>query len=162
MDISINNEVNNSITNKKSNEVKDFVKELEEDLENPRNNVTIDKSLYNEIYEEMELAPKYKDQLEEIIKDSILDYSYDSIFAYVNYDEKSKKYYVDIYNEEIYKLEATKKDIADSGMKVGAFYDMIGDAEYFIEEDYIKDNIKREIEYRLNSLEEKKNRRKND
>lgn len=157
MDRLINNELNNTITNEKSNEINSFIKELQNALDNPRNKITIDKSFYNEVYNDLELAPKYEKKLEGIIKDCMLDYSYDTEFVYVNYDEKAKKYYMDIYDGDVTKVNVTKKELEDSNIKVGAFYFVLNDGDYLEEEEYIKDNIKSQIEYELNSLE---NRRK--
>ena len=88
MNILLNNEISTR-TKDASNSISEFMKELQNSLDNPINKVTVDKSLYNEIYNDLELAPKYKNQLEEIIKDSMLEYSYDTEFLYVNYDEKT-------------------------------------------------------------------------
>ena len=161
MDRLINNEINNTITNEKTNEINDFMKELQNALDNPKNKITIDKSFYNEVYEDIELASKYERQLEEIIKNCMLEYSYDTEFVYVNYDEKSKKYYMDIYDGDITKVNVSKKELEDSNVKVGAFYFILNDGEYLEEKDYIKDNIKSEIEYKLNILEKNDNRREN-
>ena len=158
MDRLINNELNNTITNEKNKEINDFIQELQNALDNPKNKITIDKSLYNELYNELELAQKYKEQLEGIIKDCMLDYSYDTEFVYVNYDEKAKKYYMDIYDGDVTKVNVSKKQLDDSNIKVGSFYFVLNNGDYLQEKEYIKDNIKSKIEYELNNLE---NRRKN-
>jgi hypothetical protein len=160
MDRLIDNELNNTITNEKSNEIDGFMKELQSALDNPINKITIDRTFYNEVYNDLELAPKYKEQLEGIIKDCMLDYSYDTEFVYVNYDEKTKKYYADIYDGDVTKVNMTKKELEDSNMKVGTFYSILNDGDYLEEKEYIKDNIKYKIEYELNKLEKSKNRRK--
>lgn len=69
----------------------------------------------------MELAQKYNGQLEGIIKDCMLDYSYDTEFVYINYDEKAKKYYMDIYDGDVTKVNVSKKQLDDSNIKVGSF-----------------------------------------
>ena len=160
MDRLINNEINNK-TNEKSNEINEFMGELQNALEDPKNKISIDKSLYDEIYNDLVLAPKYKEQLENIIKDCMLDCSYDNDFIYVNYDEKAKKYYVDIYDGEVTKVNVTKKDIQDADLKVGDFYYQMRDWKYFEEYDYMKEYIKNKVEYQLNNLEKNNNRRKN-
>jgi hypothetical protein len=159
MDRLIDNELNNTITNEKSNEIDDFMKELQSALDNPINKITIDRTFYNEVYNDLELAPKYKEQLEGIIKDCMLDYSCDTEFVYVNYDEKTKKYYADIYDGDVTKVNMTKKELEDSDIKVGTFYSILNDGDYLEEKEYIKDNIKYKIEYELNKLEKSKNRR---
>lgn len=162
MDRLINNEINNTLTNEKTNEINEFMKELQNALGDQKNKITIDKSFYNEVYDDIELATKYERQLEEIIKDCMLDYSYDTEFVYVNYDEKSKKYYMDIYDGDITKVNVSKKELEDSNIKVGAFYFILHDGDYLEEKNYIKDNIKSKIQYKLNCLEKNDNRRKND
>lgn len=158
MDRLINNEFNNTITNEKNKEISDFIQELQNALDNPKNQITIDKSFYNEVYNDLELAQKYKEQLEGIIKDCMLDYSYDTEFVYVNYDEKTKKYYMDIYDGDVTKVNVSKKELDNSNIKVGSFYFVLNNGDYLQEKEYIKDNIKSKIEYELNNLE---NRRKN-
>ena len=97
MDILLNNEINTR-AKQVDNSINEFMIELQNALENPKNNISIDKSFYNEIYSELELAPKYKEKLENIIRDSMLEYSYETEFLYVNYDEKNNKYYIDYYD----------------------------------------------------------------
>ena len=149
MDRLINNELNNTITNEKNKEISDFIQELQNALDNPKNQITIDKSFYNEVYNDLELAQKYKEQLEGIIKDCMLDYSY---------DKKTKKYYMDIYDGDVTKVNVSKKELDNSNIKVGSFYFVLNNGDYLQEKEYIKDNIKSKIEYELNNLE---NRRKN-
>lgn len=159
MDRLINNELNNTITNEKNKEISNFIQELQNALDNPKNQITIDKSFYDEVYNDLELAQKYKEQLEGIIKDCMLDYSYNTEFVYVNYDEKAKKYYMDIYDGDVTKVNVSKKELDNSNIKVGSFYFVLNNGDYLQEKEYIKDNIKSKIEYELNNLE---NRRKND
>lgn len=158
MDRLINNELNNTITNEKNKEISNFIQELQNALDNPKNKITIDKSFYNEVYNDLELAQKYEEQLEGIIKDCMLDYSYDTEFVYVNYDEKAKEYYMDIYDGDVTKVNVSKKELDNSNIKVGSFYFVLNNGDYLQEKEYIKDNIKSKIKYELNNLE---NRRKN-
>lgn len=158
MDRLVNNELNNTITNEKNKEISNFIQELQNALDNPKNQITIDKSFYNEVYNDLELAQKYEEQLEGIIKDCMLDYSYDTEFVYVNYDEKAKEYYMDIYDGDVTKVNVSKKELDNSNIKVGSFYFVLNNGDYLQEKEYIKDNIKSKIEYELNNLE---NRRKN-
>ena len=137
MDRLINNELNNTITNEKNKEISDFIQELQNALDNPKNQITIDKSFYNEVYNDLELAQKYKEQLEGIIKDCMLDYSYDTEFVYVNYDEKTKKYYMDIYDGDVTKVNVSKKELDNSNIKVGSFYFVLNNGDYLQEKEYI-------------------------
>ncbi len=150
MDRILGNEINTR-DSKTNNEINDFIVELQNALDDPKSKISIDKSLYNEIYSTLDLAPKFKDKLENIIKKCILDYSYDNEFFYLNFDEKSNKYYMDIYSEGITKVELTKKEIQDADYRVGAFYIPIPNAN-IREEECIKDAIKNRIEYELNEL----------
>ena len=154
MDILLNQEINTR-TKDKDNSINEFMKELQNSLDNPKNKITVDRSLYNEIYNDLELAPKYKNQLEEIIKDSMLEYSYDTEFLYVNYDEKSNKYYVDYYDGDVTKINVTKKELQDANYKVGAFYVPL-DEDFLEEVDYVKDSIKESVKYKLEQLEKKR------
>ena len=153
MDILLNQEINTR-TKDKDNSINEFMKELQNSLDNPKNKITVDRSLYNEIYNDLELAPKYKNQLEEIIKDSMLEYSYDTEFLYVNYDEKSNKYYVDYYDGDVTKINVTKKELQDANHKVGAFYVPL-DEDFLEEVDYVKDSIKESVKYKLEQLEKR-------
>lgn len=67
MDILLNNEINTR-TKGESNSIGEFINELRNALDNPKNEMTINKDFYNEIYNELELATKYKDKLEDLEK----------------------------------------------------------------------------------------------
>lgn len=152
MDILLNNELNIR-TKDIDNNVSEFMNELKNALENPKNDVSIDKNFYNEVYNELELAPKYKENLEDIIKDSMLEYSYDTEFLYVNYDEKNDKYYVDYYDGDVTRINVTKQELQEANHKIGAFYVPILDGEFLEEVDYVKDSIKKNVQSKLEDLE---------
>lgn len=161
MDILLNNEINTR-TKEIDNGINDFINELRNSLENPKSKISIDRNFYDEIYNELELAPKYKNRLEDIIKDSMLEYSYDTEFLYVNYDEKDNKYYIDYYDGDITRINVTPKELQEANHKVGAFYVPILDGEYLEEVDYVKDSIKESVKYKLEDLEENNERGKNE
>lgn len=161
MDILLNNEINTR-TKEIDNGINDFINELRNSLENPKSKISIDRNFYDEIYNELELAPKYKNRLEDIIKDSMLEYSYDTEFLYVNYDEKDNKYYIDYYDGDITRINVTQKELQEANHKVGAFYVPILDGEYLEEVDYVKDSIKESVKYKLEDLEENNERGKNE
>ena len=142
MDILLNNEINTR-TKEVDNGINDFINELRNSLENPKSKISIDRNFYDEIYNELELAPKYKNRLEDIIKNSMLEYSYDTEFLYVNYDEKDNKYYIDYYDGDVTRINVTQKELQEANHKVGAFYVPILDGEYLEEVDYVKDSIKK-------------------
>ena len=161
MDILLNNEINTR-AKQVDNSINEFMIELQNALENPKNNISIDKSFYNEIYSELELAPKYKEKLENIIRDSMLEYSYETEFLYVNYDEKDNKYYIDYYDGDVTRINVTQKELQEANHKVGAFYVPILDGDFLEEVDYVKDSIKESVKYKLEDLEENNERGKNE
>ncbi len=161
MDILLNNEINTR-TKDNSNGINEFMNELQNALENPKNNISIDKNFYNEIYNDLELAPKYKGILENIIKDSMIEYSYDTEFLYVNYDEKSNKYYVDYYDGDVTRINVTKQELQEANHKIGAFYVPILDGDFLEEVDYVKDSIKKNVKSKLEDLENTNKRGKNE
>lgn len=161
MDILLNNEINTR-TKGESNSISEFMNELQKALDNPKNEMTINEDFYNEIYNELELATKYKDKLEDIIKYSMLEYSYDTEFLYVNYDEKSDKYYVDYYDGDITRINVTKKELQDANHKIGSFYVPILDGDFLEEVDYVKASIKNNVKSKLEDLEKTDKRGKNE
>lgn len=161
MDILLNNEINTR-TKEVDNSINEFINELQNALENPKSKISIDKSFYDEIYSELELAPKYQNRLEDVIKDSMLEYSYDTEFLHVNYDEKDNKYYIDYYDGDITRINVTQKELQDANHKVGAFYVPILDGNFLEEVDYVKDSIKESVKYKLEDLEENSKRGKNE
>lgn len=161
MDRLLNNEINTR-TKEVDNSINDFINELRNSLENPKSKISIDKNFYDEIYNELELAPKYQNRLEDIIKDSMLEYSYDTEFLHVNYGEKDNKYYIDYYDGDVTKTNVTQKELQEANHKVGAFYVPILDGEYLEEVDYVKDSIKESVKNKLEDLEENSERGKNE
>lgn len=161
MDILLNNEINTR-TKEVDKDINDFINELQNSLENPKSKISIDRNFYDEIYNELELAPKYKNRLEDIINDSMLEYSYDTEFLYVNYDEKDNKYYIDYYDGDVTRINVTQKELQEANHKVGAFYVPILAGEYLEEVDYVKDSIKESVKYKLEDLEENNERGKNE
>lgn len=152
MDRTLKNEI--SVRNKEdANNINEFINELKNVLDDPKNRITIDKSFYNEIYNNVKLSQKYKNQLEDIIKKCLLEYSYETDYIYVNYDEKSRKYYMDIYDEDVIKVNVNKKDLDEANLKVGKFYYQMNDFNYFEEYKNIKKQLKKQIEFELKKLE---------
>ncbi len=98
----------------------------------------------------------------DIIKETMLEYSYDTEFLYVNYDEKNDKYYVDYYDGDITRINTTKQELQEANYKIGDFYVPILDGEFLEEVDYVKDSIKRDVKFKLEELEESAKRGKNE
>lgn len=160
MDILLNNEIQKKAENRNI-EVDQFIDELQKSLDSSKNNMYFNSEFYNEIYNELELAPKYKNQLEKIINNSMIEYSYDNEFIYVSYDKKTNKYFMSLYDGQVTKIETTRKEIEDSNLHIDSFYFPIRNGEYLVEKEYIKEKIKKLVEYKLEDLESINNRRKN-
>ena len=159
MDRILNNEIDTR-SKEADNDINEFINELKNALDDPKSKITIDKSFYNEVYNDIKLAQKYKNQLEDVIKKCMLDHSYDTDFIYVNYDEKSKKYYMDIYDGDVTKVNVNKQDLEESNIKVGNFYYQMNNFNYFEEYKNLKVQLKKQIEIELKRLEN--NRRVNE
>lgn len=150
MDLTINNEI--SKNNIVGNEVKNFMKELENSLTKDTTRIN---DLYNEILQENPLASKYESQLSDIIKDCMDTLSYEYDFLYFDYDKNKKSYFLDYYSEgDIIKDELSKEDLEGTNFKNGTFW-KIYDKENVIEADYLKDNIKINVESELKMLDSK-------
>lgn len=160
MDILLNNEIPKKIA-KTNTEIKEFMKELQKSLDDTKNPMFFNNEFNNEIYNELGLAPKYTNQLENIISNSMIEYSYDNEFVYVSYDKGANKYYIDLYDGQLNRIEATKEEIEDSNLDVNSFYFPIRDGEYLVKKDYIKEKIKKLVEDKLENLEHINNRRNN-
>ena len=160
MDILLNNEIPKKIA-KTNIDINQFIKELQKSLDDTKNPMFFDNEFYKEIYNELELATKYTNQLENIINDSMIEYSYDNEFVYVSYDKGKNKYYVNLYDGQINRIETSKEEIKECNLNVNSFYFPIRDGEYLVEKDYIKEKIKKLIGDKLEDLEDINNRRNN-
>lgn len=158
MDLAIENEV--TTKNKANDEIKLFINELSKTLEENRN-IDFETTFENEIYNDIPLASKYKDQLKDIINQSFEKMSYDKAFFYFDYDKIENKYYLDYYNEgDITRTEFTKKEYKELGMKIGTFWRPYG-KNGLREADYMGEGIKIDIESELDIMDfNNKNSRK--
>lgn len=156
----MNRTIEKDITKEENSKISEFIEEIENSLDDSKDKITIDESFYNEIYDDLELASKYKEILENIIKECMLEYSYDTEFLYVNHDKKSNKYYIDYYDGDVTKTKVTKQELQEANHKIGAFYVPILDGEFLEEVDYVKDSIKESIESKLEELEKNNKRGK--
>ena len=149
MDLILNNEV--SKNNIQKNETIDFAKELHNSLEKDSRI----SNLCNEILNEIPLASKYSTQLGDIIKECMDNLSYEYDFLYFDYDSKEKSYFLDYYTEgNITRINMSSEDLKDTHFENGSFW-KIYDNENVAEADYFKDNIKINVEYELEMLENK-------
>ena len=133
--------------------------ELKQSLNRAKFNTASD-IIFNEVCEEIELASKYKNELNNIINEAfdIESYTYD--FLCLNYDDKNNSYFLNhYYDGNIDKIEMTNQELNEfqnTGGKIGQFYKFY-DNDCLVEADYIKDSIKINVNSLLNKLEFKNN-----
>lgn len=152
MDLTLENEIGKN--NTKNNEVENFMQELQNTLEKDNANVS---NFYNEIYQELPLASKFKEQLPDIILECMKDMSYEKDFYYFDYDRQKKEYYLEYYCDgEIERFPLTEKEVKNSVFEVGTFWRPFGDG-MAREADYMGEGIKSNVEYELDMLDFNKN-----
>lgn len=148
MELSINNEI---INKKQENiEVTDFIKELNASLEKNQE-INTNSNLFNEILEDVELATKYKNILQNTIDKCLIDLSYEKDFFYFDYDKEVKEYNLKYYwnggNTTCDNL--TKKDIERYKKSGVTFYVPIDEEGTIMESDELKDWMKCEVKSNL-------------
>ena len=94
MELNINNEIINK--RQTNDEITKFINELNAELKKDKK-IETNCTLYNEIMEKVELAPKYQKELQNTIDKCLVDLSYEKDFYYFDYDMKSKKYFLDCF-----------------------------------------------------------------
>ena len=147
MELTIDNKIDNNT--KIDNEVNLFIKELNKALGEKEFSTTIEKEFYNE----MPLATKYKNELENIVDDCMINMSYEKEFFYFDYDEKEDLYYLDYYSDgQVERTEIPKQGIKESKLERGWFYAWY-DKEQIVEANSIKEGIKSNVELELDTLE---------
>ena len=131
-----------------NNEVGNFIEELQNAL-TEENDTTLNREILNEI----ELANKYKDQLNDIVVNYMKELSYECNFIYFDYDKKEKSYYFDLYEDgEVSREYLTLEEV--SGMESDkGFIFRIWDEDHILESDALKDNVKIMTEAILEDLE---------
>ena len=139
---------------KENKEFTNFTKELEKSLDNKEQEMAkqVDTTIYDEVLNEIELAPKYKRKLKGIIKEGMIEESYEGDFWYINHNKSSDTYTMEFYSEgKCKKNPITLQDIKKYKYKVGmTYFDVEGG---ILEEDAIKDSIKINVEDALLELE---------
>lgn len=151
MDLILNNKINKDNTVNK--QVEDFMKELQNSLtkENYRT-----ETLKNEILAESDLAIKYEDRLSSIVEKYMKELSYDCNFVYFDYDQKANSYFFDIYSEgDVTREYLSSEEAKEMQYSKGTFW-RIWNEDNIIESDDLKDNIKFNTEYDLQSLESRR------
>lgn len=147
IDLGIDNEINQN--NETKDEIGEFVKELQNSLTKEEFTTTLNMEILNEIT----LATKYKEQLDDIVNKYMEELSYEYDFLYFDYDKKEESYYFDLYLDGERTREYLSKDDA-KGMesKNGTLW-RIWDEDSIFESDDLKDNIKINVEYEIDMLD---------
>lgn len=154
MDLTINNEIRKNLTNSK--EVENFIQELQN---TPKKDNPNSSKLYNEIYQELPLAAKYKRKLNSIIKECLEEQSYEDEFFYFDYDNNKKAYYLDhYYDGNVDRITLSKQEAKSTKCKEGMFYAEY-DENHLVEADDLKDGIKLDVELKLDLLDFEKSKR---
>ena len=155
--MALNLENNLENTNKIDNNVNSFIKELSNCLEK---NIEFSSVIANEIYKETPLAIKYRDKLEEVIKECFENMSYEKDFYYFDYNAKEKIYYLDYYNNgSKERIEYSKRDLENSKLKVGTFWRPY-ENDKIVEARYMKDGIKSNVQSKLFVMNYNNNQKK--
>ena len=151
MDLSLNNKIDKD--NTVNNQVEDFIKELQNSLTKESYNT---ETLNNEILAESDLAIKYEDGLNDIVEKNMKELSYECNFVYFDYDQKENIYFFDIYSEgNVTREYLSSEEAKEMQYTKGTFW-RIWNEDNIIESDDLKDNIKFNTEYDLQSLESKR------
>lgn len=151
MDLILNNKIDKD--NTVNNQVEDFIKELQNSLRKESYNT---ETLSNEILAENDLAIKYEDRLSSIVEKYMKELSYECNFLYFDYDQKENSYFFDIYSEgNVTRKYLSPEEAKEMQYTKGTFW-RIWNEDNIIESDDLKDNIKFNTEYDLQSLESKR------
>lgn len=147
IDLGIDNEIN------QNNETKDEIGELVKELQNSLTKEEFTTTLNMEILNEITLATKYKEQLDDIVNKYMEELSYEYDFLYFDYDKKEESYYFDLYLDGEKTREYLSKDDA-KGMesKNGTLW-RIWDEDSIFESEDLKDNIKINVECEIDMLD---------
>lgn len=147
IDLGIDNEINQN--NETKDEIGEFVKELQNSLTKEEFTTTLNMEILNEIT----LATKYKEQLDDIVNKYMEELSYEYDFLYFDYDKKEESYYFDLYLDGKRTREYLSKDDA-KGMesKNGTLWH-IWDEDSIFESEDLKDNIKINVECEIDMLD---------
>ena len=147
IDLGIDNEINQN--NETKDEIGEFIKELQNSLSKEEFTTTLNMEILNEIT----LATKYKEQLDDIVNKYMEELSYEYDFLYFDYDKKEESYYFDLYLDGERTREYLSKDDA-KGMesKNGTFW-RIWDEDSIFESEDLKDNIKINVECEIDMLD---------
>lgn len=148
--------INNELTNKKQEYtgVRNFINELSSTLEK-KQELKSNNNLYNDILENVELAPKYRNRLQSVIDKCLEDLSYERDFFYFDYDKITNEYCLKYYWNGGNTIcdNLTQKDIERYKNKGLTFYEPIDEEGTIVESDTLKDWMKCEVESALLDLD---------
>ena len=151
MDLILNNKINKD--NTMNNQVENFIKEHQNSLTKESYNT---ETISNEILAESDLAIKYEDRLSSIVEKYMKELSYECNFVYFDYNQKENSYFFDIYSEgNVTRKYLSSEEAKEVQYTKGTFW-RIWNEDNIIESDDLKDNIKFNTEYDLQSLESKR------
>lgn len=151
MDLILNNKIDKN--NTVDNQIEDFIKELQNSLAKESYNT---ETLNNEILAESDLAIKYENELNDIVEKNMKELSHECNFVYFDYEQKENSYFFDIYSEgNVTREYLSSEEAKEMQYTKGTFW-RIWNEDNIIESDDLKDNIKFNTEYDLQSLESKR------
>lgn len=135
-----------------NDEVNLFIKELSNSLKQKTTN-NFQTTICNEIYNNVALANKYKNQIETLVNNYMVEMSYKKDFLYYDYDSKQDIYYFDYYsNGEKTQIEIPEDEVKIMGNRIGTFWELY-DNEKIVEAKYIGDSLKINVSDDLQNLE---------
>ena len=148
--------INNEIINKKqeNTEIRNFLKEVSSTLEK-KQELEANNTLYKDILENIELAPKFRSMLQSVIDKCLEDLSYERDFFYFDYDKIAKEYCLKYYWNGGNTIcdNLTQKDIERYKNKGHTFYEPIDESGTIVESDTLKEWMKCEVESALLDLD---------
>lgn len=152
MELNLNKEITNKT--QEDTEITNFINELNSTLEK-KQELKSNNCLYNDIIENVELAPKFRNMLQSVIDKCLEDLSYERDFFYFDYDKIAKEYCLKYYwnGSNIICDNLTQEDIERYKNKGITFYEPINDDGTIVESDTLKDWMKCEVESALLDLD---------
>lgn len=147
-------ELENTLDSDERKNNDDLLANLAKEVENSILNKS--RSIYDQLMDENELAPKYKEKLKGFIKEGMRDISrdYDEDFKYIEYNPKSNNYYIYDYSQgKFTRTKTTLKELKKNNLNIGNIYSINKNNE--LERDFaIEYQVKDDVDYALWDLED--------
>ena len=161
MELNINNEITNN--KQEYTEITNFINELSSTLEK-KQELKSNNSLYNDILENVELAPKFRNMLQSVIDKCLEDLSYERDFCYFDYNKRTQKYCLKYYWQGGHTIcdKLTQKDIERFKKKGFTFYEPIDEEGTIMASDSLKDWMKCEVRSALLDIDIENRKKKED